>query len=183
MNRDSSFLYRPEPLLVGLDSFTYWWSDGISSSSPVAVHVLVYDAMDLPAETEQLYIAVEELSSGLPSFSGQPWTVGLGRQPEWGNLSWLGNDLMRYQSKENLYEQVCSDWQGHMEVPRADSFSVWLTDSVSGVRVEREIVVGWNPFVSILNSISPPTQGDGSGQPVHEEANARNDWIARLRDH
>ncbi|MCS7158941.1 MAG: hypothetical protein RMJ19_00590 [Gemmatales bacterium] len=70
-----------------------------------------------------------------------------------------------------------------MEVPRADSFSVWLTDSVSGVRVEREIVVGLNPFVSILNSISPPTQGDGSGQPVHEEANARNDWIARLRDH
>lgn len=70
-----------------------------------------------------------------------------------------------------------------MEAPIADSFSVWLTDSASGTTVECEIVVGLNPFVSILNSISPPTQGDGSGQPVHELANPRNDLIARLRDH
>ncbi|MCS7167405.1 MAG: cadherin-like domain-containing protein [Gemmatales bacterium] len=183
LNPDGSFIYTPNQWFTGLDTFVYRWRDGVTASLPATVTILMYDNLWFQAEADDLHISISQLTEHLPIIPGSTWPVSLISQPRWGSVSWASRSVIRYEFDTSLYNKLLNAWQNESPIGIADGFSVSLTHSETGLTFVRDTKIGLHPMISRLNSISPPTQGDGSGQPVHSWANRNFDLIARLRDH
>ncbi len=68
---DGSFTYTPNPNFNGTDSFTYQATDGIQTSAPATVQIIVAPQPDAPVATADAYPASRGpiWSSGCPGYS------------------------------------------------------------------------------------------------------------------
>jgi len=164
-NPDGTFIYEPTGALTGLDRFVYRWSDGLTSSV-AEVRIVVYDNIWFLSEEDHRVMTTEELSLGLIHPLNQQWNISLLSEPRFGQVAWSGSDTLVYEFDVGLYEQIHDDVVLEEEnLLLVDKFSVLL--SGGDMEVVREIFVVPDSLISALDSISPPTRGDGSGRPIH----------------
>ena len=178
---DGIFYYRPAPEFAGVDVFRYAVSDGVTSSEVFQVSIVVYTDIYIFAEDDTLTITYGDLTDDVPNPGGRMWTVELTSQPRWGELVVSGSGDWIYRFDAELYSQSREDMSLSGDQPLLiDTFTVCLQDEE--LELQRRVGVILNPIVSWLDEISPPTQGDGSGQPFHSPTDPSNNLIDRLRN-
>ncbi len=67
---DGSFEYQPGTDFVGVDSFTYWWTDGMQRSAEVQVGLEFEAVNDPPVASVDHYFALPDLALNIPVTSG-----------------------------------------------------------------------------------------------------------------
>lgn len=154
LNPAGSFTYTPNPGFSGTDTFTYTVSDGLLSSAPVTV-TIVLNAR--PVQTADSYAATEDTQLTVPAAAGvltndtdpegQPITAAIGALPLHGTVSLAPDGSFTY--------TPAPDYSG------ADSFSYTASD---GVRTSLPAVVTLNV------------------QSVNDAPSAGNDFYSVLTD-
>ena len=139
LDPDGTFTYVPNPGYVGSDSFTYTWSDGLTTANTATVSIDVYNTAPYAYDASFSVLHDRELTGQLYGYDpdGDLVVAELVSEPERGSLE--------------INSAGCFTYMPSIDFNGIDSFSFVFFDGLYRSNIARVWLVGhdWNPLPRI----------------------------------
>ena len=178
---DGSFTYTPNPNFNGTDSFTYQATDGVQTSAPATVQLIVAPTADAPVATADAFTALSgtDLVIAAPGVlandsdaDGDPLTALLVSGPtNGGTLTWGANDgSFTYNRENGGATQVVDTFTYKANDGGLDSNTVTVTVTVDPnhppVAVDDFATRARNGTINDFSIVANDTDEDGTINPA-----------------